>query len=281
MDTSRISPTAHYTGMVWVKNGLSHPVLSAALQPGLHRLASPLTTALRAFSGGLSLDGALLQRHLALDGLLGHAIEQQGVRQVIEIAAGLSARGLRFSQRYAGLELRYIEGDLPAMVARKQAALDSASLRGPRHEVRVLNALLDAGPESLAEVAGSLDPSLPTAVITEGLLNYFTTEQSLGLWGRVSAALTRFPRGVYLFDLLSRDSMRQLPVARAFFATLGLLVRGSVNLHFDAPAEAEQALRARGFEAVTLHEPQDLPGDLPRGRAVLQRFGEAWRGPRA
>lgn len=276
MDTSRISPTAHYTGAVWAKNDLSHPALSAALKPWLHTLAYPVFWALRPLGGGLTLDDVLLQRHRALDGLLSRAIEQQGVRQIVEIAAGLSARGLRFSQRYEGL--RYIEGDLPEMAERKRQALDGAGLRGPLHEVRVINALLDEGPQSLSAVAQDLDPSLPIGFVTEGLLPYLSREQGEGLWARVSQVMTRFPKGVYVFDVLTRDSNTEFPAVGAFYSVLGTFVRGAIQPHYDTPQDAIAALKACGYDRVAIHSAKDLPDAKPVGTGDLQRFGEVWRG---
>ncbi len=91
-----------------------------------------------------SLEQYLLARHRAIDLLLERAIEDHGIRQVIEIASGLSARGWRFSTRYD--DVTYIEADLPEMVARKQEALDRIDGRSPRHRVVELDALEEAGP---------------------------------------------------------------------------------------------------------------------------------------
>jgi O-methyltransferase involved in polyketide biosynthesis len=119
-----ISPTAHYTGHVWYRNGLSHPRLATregrlmydALAPAMW-LAAPLAQT--------TLEDYLLARHRAIDALLTAAIGRGEVGQVIEVAAGLSPRGWRFVSRHP--ELVYLEGDLPAMAARKRRALWTAA----------------------------------------------------------------------------------------------------------------------------------------------------------
>ena len=73
--------------------------------------------------GGPTLESYLLARHRAIDCLLEQAIERHGVTQVIEVAAGLSPRGWRFSRRY-GSGLTYVEADLPDMAERKRRALE-------------------------------------------------------------------------------------------------------------------------------------------------------------
>ena len=65
---------------------------------------------------------------------LEQAIEQHGVSQVIEVAAGLSARGWRFVERY-GDQLTYVETDLPEMAARKRRALERIGTLSERHRV--------------------------------------------------------------------------------------------------------------------------------------------------
>ena len=98
--------------------------------------------------GGPSLESYLLARHRAIDALLDKAIDEHGVTQVIEVAAGLSPRGWRFTQRY-GDRLTYIEADLPGMAARKRRALAAMGSLNDRHRVTEVDALRDRGPDSI------------------------------------------------------------------------------------------------------------------------------------
>src|SRR5680860_1088598 len=119
-----ISPTAHYTGEVWRRAGLSDPALATREGRLLYGSLRP-TMALSAALGGDTLEAFLLARHRLIDRLLGEAIAAGRVGQVIEIAAGMSPRGLRFSRLHP--DLTYVEADLPAMAARKRAALAGRS----------------------------------------------------------------------------------------------------------------------------------------------------------
>lgn len=277
-NTSRISPTAHYTGTIWARHGLSHPALAGALSPALFHLARPAVWATAPLVGGLSLELALLQRHRLLDALLDRAIETRGVRQVVEIAAGLSARGLRVMERHAGRGLVYVEGDLPDMAARKRQATEG--LRRPGHHVIALNALVDEGPTSLrGATAALLDPGAPTALLTEGLLLYFSREQVEALWDRIGAFLAGFPSGVYLSDLISGDILESYPPVDLFFRALSVVARGRVRTHFDGPDEAVARLARAGFREVRAHEAADWRDrvDVPVARGPeLQRYLEAW-----
>ena len=150
--TGRVSPTAHYTGYVWARNGLSDPELETVEGRVLFEtLRVPMTVS--ALLGGGTLEAYLLTRHRAIDALLQRAIDEGRVTQVVEVAAGLSPRGLRFTRRY-GDRLTYVEADLPEMVTRKRAALERIGSLSDRHRVEEVDALRDQGPASLGELAG-------------------------------------------------------------------------------------------------------------------------------
>jgi O-methyltransferase involved in polyketide biosynthesis len=243
-----ISPTAHYTGEVWRRAGLSHPWLGTREGRVMVDALHPLMAASEAL-GGPSLERYLLARHRAIDALLTDAVQRGGVSQVIEIAAGMSARGWRFANRY-GEAITYVEADLPAMAARKRRALAHIGSLSDAHRVAEIDARRDEGADSLAELAGSLDPGAGLAVITEGLLGYLPTDAMLALWRRIAATLRTFPSGRYVSDL--HLASVQTPAVRFFRQLLGVFVRGQVYLHFDGAAEAEAALRDAGFAAAAV-----------------------------
>jgi O-methyltransferase involved in polyketide biosynthesis len=240
---ANISPTAHYTGEVWRRHGLSHPWLATREGRLMYDALHPLMTASGAV-GGPSLETYLLARHLAIDELLERAIVQDGVTQVIEIAAGMSPRGWRFANRF-GDRLTYIEADLPAMAERKRRALERIGSLSDHHRVVEIDALSAAGSQSIAQLAEQLDGEQGLAVITEGLLGYLPTVAVLDLWRRLATTLAGFPTGRYISDLHLGSATG--PVVRVFRLGLSAFVRGQVYLHFDGAAEAEAELRACGF----------------------------------
>lgn len=254
-----ISPTAHYTGYTWFAHGLSHPALVTpqgrlmfgALKP-LHGLAT--------MAGAPTLQAFLIARHRMIDLLLEQAIAQGRVTQVIEVAAGLSPRGWRFKQRHGG-KLRYIEADLPDMAHRKHDLLRKARLLSPGHEVVELDALADAGPQSLSALADTLDATRGTAIVTEGLLNYFDTPTVTRMWTRFAQVLGRFPDGTYLSDIHVHNVNRGMGV-QAFKALLSTFVKGRVFLHFEHERQAETALRDAGFVLAELNDPTRFAAQL-------------------
>lgn len=248
MDTARISPTAHYTGYVWARHGLSWPQLVTSRGRAFYQALRPANAALRAL-GAANLDDMLLARHRVIDHLLSVELEAGRVAQVIEIASGLSPRGARFSADHP--RATYVEGDLPAMAADKRARLERAGLLRDNLRVIQLDAFADGGPHSLTAVADQLDPSLGTAVVSEGLIPYVELDMVVALWRRVAATLARFPFGLYLCDVLTDGEGRRVPMFQPFRHALSLFARGRVHFPFADADAVTQALLDAGFADAT------------------------------
>lgn len=253
--SAAVSPTAHYTGETWVRNGLSHPQL-ATWQGRMLQRGCALPFAVSKRLGGPTLEGPLLARHRIIDSILDDQI-RGGVSQVVEVACGMSPRGWRFTERY-GERLTYVEADLPAMARRKREALNRMGSLTERHRVVGLDALQEGGPGSLEALVETLDPAEGLAVITEGLLVYLDDDTVDALWARLATALGRFDQGVYLSDLRLARGDRGLP-ERTFEIILGAFVRGRVRAYRGDEAAAEAALHSAGFEEIRLHRGDEHP----------------------
>jgi O-methyltransferase involved in polyketide biosynthesis len=254
-----ISPTAHYTGYVWYAHGLSHDAFATRTGRMMYQaLRSPNALALAA--GWPSLEGMLLARHRLIDLRLAAAIDAGEISQIVEIAAGLSPRGWRFASRYAD-RIAYVEADLPGMIAHKRRILAELGGETAHHRTVEIDALVDDGPTSIDAICASLDPARGTAIVTEGLVNYFDTETLLGMWRRFARALGRFPRGAYYSDLILREGNGG-PIVNGFSWLLSAFVRGKVHLHFASTDDAEAALAAAGLPGELL-DPRAFAAELP------------------
>lgn len=259
MPSSSISPTAHFTGYVWHRHGLSHPGFDTVEGRVLYAATWPVMLASRLL-GGATLEDFLLARHRRLDALLAGAVERGEVTQIIEVAAGMSPRGLTFARRFGGA-ITYIEADLPGMAARKRAVLGNAV--SDRHRVVELDALAADGPQSLAQLASELDRAEGLAIVTEGLLNYFPRTDVEGMWRQFATVLGDFARGLYVSDLHLRQDAD--PLAKLFMAALGVFVRGEVHLHFEDVDEARGRLLGAGFAEAGL----ERAAEHPRGARLV------------
>ena len=258
--SAHISPSAHYTGYVWYRHRLADPAFVTPFGRFVHKLLWPVTWGARA-GFGLDIEAFLLQRHLQIDAQLTEAIERRGVRQVVEIACGLSPRGRRFCSRYP--ELQYLEADLPAMAARKRLLLHGEGWLDGRHQVRAVDILAERGSQSLAALLASLDRSQPVVVITEGLVNYFPLELIEGFWSRLATGLSDFPEATYLTELY--PDLREHPRYRQLrwgVGLIGRLTRGSYPLHYRDHAEIVTGFQRCGFAQVQVLDPSADAGSL-------------------
>jgi O-methyltransferase involved in polyketide biosynthesis len=256
---SPISPTAHYTGYVWARNDLSHPELETLEGRLMFESLQPAML-LRRLVGQGTLENYLLARHRAIDLLLEQAIEGHGVSQVIEVAAGLAARGWRFAQRY-GERLTYIETDLPDMAARKRRALERMGSLSEHHRVAAMDVLSPSGPDSIDAVAGQLDSARGLAIVTEGLVGYLPQEATEGMWRRFANTLSGFSTGYHICHVHLRD-VDALEV-EALSLLMSVLVRGRVRVHYRDAAEVERVMRDLGFARAHVHSAPELLGEKP------------------
>ena len=261
-----ISPTAHYTGYVWARNGMSHRELETIEGRILFESLRPAMT-INGLLGRGTLEGYLLARHRAIDELLQRAIDEHGVTQVIEVAAGLSPRGWRFIRRY-GEQLTYVEADLPGMAARKRRALERIGSDPARHLVRELDVLEEEGLQTLAS---ELDPSHGLAIITEGLLPYLPTDQVHAMWRRFAATLSGFDGGLYVSDI--HVGAEEGATERAFRALLSAFVRGRVHVHFESANDAVAALKDAAFAEADVRPAESAARDRA---SRIAHILEAW-----
>lgn len=254
----RISPTAHATGYMWYRLGMSHPALVTPEGKRLDLAIGLMMYGVKRVNG-TSFDALMMARHKGIDARLTRAIEDGRIGQIIEVAAGLSPRGMNFCKRY-GDKIRYIETDLPAMAATKRKLLEDAGLLSEHHQVVELDALIEKGPMSLAALAKTLDKNVGTAIITEGLMSYIDEDTARNIWRRFARTLKKFPHGLYLSESYMRRE--NAAGAKAFGAVLGQFVKGKIHFHFAAAAQAIQTLRNAGFRTAVVFEPGDIPETL-------------------
>jgi O-methyltransferase involved in polyketide biosynthesis len=251
-----ISFTAHYTGYIWFKEGISHAALASNKGRWLVRLLSPLETWAENIVGD-SMRSTLRQRHALIDRRLDLFLVEHPDAQILEIATGLSPRGWRYRQKFPNLV--YIEADLPEMAAAKRLALSQIESPTPRIEA------VDLFGEGFQQLLDTLDPQKPLIIISEGLVNYFTKQMLHDLWTRLATGLNRFPIGVYLTDVYAEPVTRRL--ARIIWNSsklLKVISRSAFTFHFVSPTQAIDAMRAAGFKHSQVFQPSDKAETAPQ-----------------
>ena len=135
-------------------------------------------------------------------------IKKSGIKQVMELASGISLRGLTMT---ADPTIRYIETDLPGITQEKLRLVETITGKSANSvrpnlifaEANVLN-LLD-----LDKAAEGLDPKKPVAIIHEGLLQYFSRQEKIEATHNIKSLLKKYG-GVWITpDFDFRASMAQ------------------------------------------------------------------------
>ncbi len=260
-DSTGISFTALYTGAVWHRHGLSDDVLATDQGKWLYHLMTPFEAASKAVVGG-NLRTFLLQRHLIIDHLIEQAIDR-GVTQILEIACGMSPRGIRLRQKYP--QIHMAEADLPAMATRKASRLLVSGNLGARHQVMPIDILATSGDHSLETVmARTFDNQEPVVVITEGLTSYFSLPVISDFWKRLSSLMQQRPGSVYLSESYLMPAQPLLRgTLRSLGGLLGTVTRSDVSFHFLNDQQAAEHFSSCGFPSVAVHNPSEFYGRLP------------------
>jgi methyltransferase (TIGR00027 family) len=174
----------------------------------------------------------MIVRTAVMDEIILRAIGRDGVRTVVNLAAGLDARAFRLA---LPRELRWVDVDLPAMQNYKREALAAET---PHCALEWIPAdLADAGQRRavLSRVAAGPGPAL---VITEGLLIYLEPEQVTALARDLHGCA---PLAWWLTDIASPRLIKMLERTWG-----GRLRAGGAPLRF-APAEGTAFFEPTGW----------------------------------
>jgi O-methyltransferase involved in polyketide biosynthesis len=272
--TSRdgVSASALYTCGVWTWAGLAGAHLLACRPANVVFGATTLVLAIpTAILRKPRLRESLVQRHLMIDHLA------RGAPVVLELAAGLSARGVRMS---SDPDVTYTEVDLPATMSYKRRLLARAH-EGQAVLARPNLSLIEA--DVLAADLTSLcraKPGAPLVVIVEGLFMYLSADAQRSLWQRIRGLFDRRP-GTLIFDLVPFVEQGE---RTAFGRALGWMQRRAsrgVGFVRDRRTRHDIAreLTELGF-AVEMLEPRDVPAgwQLPHLDARTQQLVFVCRG---
>jgi O-methyltransferase involved in polyketide biosynthesis len=207
---------------------------------------------------------ALAAEHARLQGLLGwqmrlwHFVERyksidtmlaaSGLTTIVELAGGLSLRGLALAQHKA---VTYLDTDLPEMIETKRGLLEQIAhgpLVGTVH-LRALDALADG---ALAAAADEL-PAGPVAIVNEGLFMYLDDAEKKRLAASIHGVLAK-RGGVWITaDIYLKTPARMPPIGQDDKLKDFLTTHRVEENKFESFAAAEQLFTGAGF-AITKRE---------------------------
>lgn len=200
-----------------------------------------------------SLRHGLVQRHVLIDRLRADL----GATQVLELAAGLSRRGASVS---ADPGVRYVEVDLPSMIAHKRRML-ARTPRGRAIAARD-NLILHGADVTTCELDALLAPG-PVCVIAEGLLVYLDAAAQRALWARAASLCAARPGSAFVFDLVPFvEQPKPGRAGRSLERLFKRATKGGTMAFDDRDRAALTAdLHAAGFAHVETFEPATAPAD--------------------
>jgi O-methyltransferase involved in polyketide biosynthesis len=178
-------------------------------------------------------------RFKSLSGILPHI----GINQVLEIASGLSPRGLILTENP---EITFVETDLPGMLAEKQEIVSEllGGKKRPNYQFVSANALEQGELQS----ATARFKTAPIAVIHEGLMPYLNNDEKRKLAAGITGVLNVFS-GVWITpDILIKEHhekrMASSPAQKQIAATTGRNMNDNL---FEDFQDAQQFFESVGF----------------------------------
>jgi O-methyltransferase involved in polyketide biosynthesis len=135
-------------------------------------------------------------------------IKEHGITQVLEIAAGLSPRGLSMTRNP---DVVYVATDLPQILQEEkeiaQSILAQANESRPNLHFQAVNAL---DMESLLKAVTFFKKDKSLAVITEGLLPYFTMEEKQTLAKNIHKIFSEYSGYWITNEVYSKDALKKI-----------------------------------------------------------------------
>jgi len=259
----RVGPTAHYTAYVWHRLGFPHAELfatktGAALYWSFRSIAEWINVLSPRFPSMLEF---LEYRHLLIDNQL-LRLEPDCV---VEVGAGLSRRGVTWA---VDRNTRYVEIDLPAMIAEKRRRIDKApqAVREAARE-RLALVIADVTSDDFADtLAHHIEGARKPVVIAEGLISYLEMDGRRTLFKAVTTAFRRGTGGFFLCDLHTKDAQKRVATAmRVLKLATRTVTRGQgTRSPFDDLDHVRRFFAETGFTEVERIEARDHIDDVPR-----------------
>ena len=277
---SDLTVTALYTNGAWTRQGFPGAELLCSDEADM--VFGAVNGFLRLATIGRSLPdlaASVIQRHAMLDYLLAEELSGARAPQALEIAAGLSPRGVAFATDTGRDDLDYIEADLPEVIARKRELLSRTT--AGQDAVFAPGLHFVSTDAERCDLATLVEADRPLTIIAEGLCMYLDCSARRRLWSRVARVmeLAGTEGAAFLFDLVPPAEEPRAGVAGRLLE--GLMKAATGGRSFERAGETRDEiisdLKASGFSSVELFEPPavkhawNLPGTDQPTQMVIYR----------
>lgn len=216
-------------------------------------------------------------RHLSLFG----ALKKSGLRNVIELASGLSPAGVESMTQEWNVIYRWVETDLKETIDKKRAIL-THDIKVPRYalEENLFFEALDATDSArMSDIAQKHFPATPLAVVHEGLLQYLSHEEKLLVASNIRKVLEKHG-GVWITtDIVLQEHLLAAFNSSQYMQRVHEILtentrRDMAKLAFTSFDEAEELFSEAGFSVERMKQ-MDFPmaAAFARGPLHLQRPG--------
>jgi O-methyltransferase involved in polyketide biosynthesis len=194
---------------------------------------------------------------------VGELIKRSGAQQILDIASGLTLRGLAATEDES---VTYLESDLGEITREKIQLIGEIARRHrlpgrPNLHIAAADALrLDS---LLNAIQGKFLTGVPIAVVQEGLLPYLTSEEAEKVAGNIRALLEKFG-GVWITTdfTLKSDAAPISEQQRKFREIVSAATDAKMyNNSFDNDEQLHSYFARLGFD-IEVHNQLDLAPDL-------------------
>ncbi|MEL7500429.1 MAG: class I SAM-dependent methyltransferase [Planctomycetota bacterium] len=153
------------------------------------------------------LMGGLFQaRHHGINA----ALSQLRVSQILELASGISPRGLQWAKSMPNT--LYVESDLPALMIHKAKLLRNHVLATETVNHGILHCCgLDVlNRDNFVSALEAIDTETPFVIVSEGLLLYFDKEELGKFLDNIATLLRQFPNSTWVTDIVTQRNLAEL-----------------------------------------------------------------------
>ncbi len=181
---------------------------------------------------------------------LTNSLKDYGCDNIIEIAAGLSPRGLNHTR--INNSARYVEIDLPEMMEGKRRMIEFFKdyIREGHLRLCEVDIFSKSGLQSAAE---HLDGCI--CVINEGLLDYLTMEEKSTLAANIRDLLSKRGGSWITSDLFYPSMVHLNPAMREVMENISKIIKRSLpGNFFESLGSAERFYHDMGFEIKRLNQ---------------------------